>query len=78
MGRFWSGLLCLAASGNVIRPVVGFLACPQSSTSGTVLAALTERQLQFWEDVGDGLDDIESFYAKKGQDIDRIREFGKR
>ena len=42
----------------------------------TSLAALTERQMQFWEDVDDGLDDIESFFAKKGLDIDRIRAFG--
>jgi len=39
-----------------------------------MLSALTERQMQFWEDVSDGLDDIEDFYAKKGQDIERIRE----
>lgn len=42
------------------------------------LGALTERQMQFWEDVEDGLNDIEVFYAKRGQNIDRIREFGKR
>ena len=42
------------------------------------LYALTERQMQFWEDVESGLDDIENFYAKKGQSIDRIRQFGKR
>jgi hypothetical protein len=42
------------------------------------LAALTERQMQFWEDVEEGLDDMEAFYAKRGQSIDRIREFGKR
>lgn len=41
------------------------------------LAALTERQMQFWEDVDTGLNDIENFYAKKGQDIDRIRTFAK-
>jgi hypothetical protein len=34
--------------------------------------------MQFWEDVEDGLDDIENFYVKKGQAIDRIRQFGKR
>jgi Aspartyl/Asparaginyl beta-hydroxylase len=44
----------------------------------TALAALTERQVQFWEDVDDGLNDIEQFYEKKsGQDIDRIRQFSK-
>ena len=42
------------------------------------LDALSERQMQFWEDVEDGLDDIESFYAKKSLSIDRIRQFGKR
>lgn len=42
------------------------------------LSSLSERQMQFWEDVEDGLDDIENFYAKKGRDIDRIRQFGKR
>ncbi|KAL3936351.1 MAG: hypothetical protein SGBAC_008314 [Bacillariaceae sp.] len=39
---------------------------------------LTERQIQFWEDVDNGLDEIENFYAKKGQNIDRIRTFSKR
>ena len=48
------------------------------ASSSTPLSALTERQMQFWEDVEDGLDDIENFYAKKGQSIDRIRQFGKR
>lgn len=41
-------------------------------------ATLTERQLQFWEDVEDGLDDIGEFWGKQGQSIDRIRTFGKR
>ena len=50
---------------------------PQSTTT-SLGAALTERQLQFWEDVEDGLDDIEAFYAKKGENIDRIRQFGRR
>lgn len=40
--------------------------------------ALTERQMQFWEDVDEGLDDIENFYIKNGQSIDRIRQFSKR
>jgi hypothetical protein len=37
--------------------------------------ALTERQLQFWEDVDIGLRDIEDYYEKNGQDIQRIRKF---
>lgn len=39
------------------------------------LSALTERQLQFWEDVEDGLDDIEEYYAQKDQNLSRIRNF---
>ena len=42
------------------------------------LNALTERQQQFWEDVEEGLDDIEKYYRKKGESIDRIRRFGMR
>ena len=33
--------------------------------------------MQFWEDVEEGLDGIETFYAKSGESIDRIRQFGK-
>jgi hypothetical protein len=47
-----------------------------SPSSATSLFALTERKMQFWEDVEDGLDDIENFYAKNGQGFDRIRQFG--
>lgn len=43
------------------------------------LSVLTERQMQFWEDVETGLDDIEGFYkSNKGLDIDRVRQFAKR
>lgn len=52
--------------------------CKPSMPSFSFLQALTDRQMQFWEDVEDGLDDIEEFYWKRGQDIDRIRQFGKR
>jgi hypothetical protein len=48
------------------------------SSSCTQLMALTDRQMQFWEDVEDGLDDIEDFYNKQGANIDRIRQFGLR
>lgn len=33
--------------------------------------------MQFWEDVEDGLRDVENFYATKGQNIDRIKTFAK-
>jgi len=42
------------------------------------LDALTERQEQFWEDVEEGLDDIENYYKKRGGNINRIRRFGMR
>ena len=42
------------------------------------LDALTERQQQFWEDVEEGLDDIEKYYRERGSNIDRIRRFGMR
>ena len=41
--------------------------------------ALTERQMQFWEDVEEGIDDIERYYLDaKNQGIPRIRAFAKR
>ena len=39
---------------------------------------LSPRQLQFWEDVDDGLVDIEQFYEAKGQSMERIRTFCER
>ena len=48
------------------------------SSDSSLLGALTERQMQFWEDVEEGLDDVEAYYATKGMDIDRVRDFGKR
>jgi hypothetical protein len=44
----------------------------------TCLKALTNRQLQFWEDVDEGLDEIASFVGKDGQNIERIRQFCRR
>jgi len=40
--------------------------------------ALTQRQEQFWEDVEDGLDEIENYYKRRDMNIDRIRRFGMR
>mmetsp|Transcript_14000 Transcript_14000/g.20037 ORF Transcript_14000/g.20037 Transcript_14000/m.20037 type:complete len:367 (-) Transcript_14000:87-1187(-) len=43
------------------------------------LDALTERQMQFWEDVEKGLDPIEQYYMDaKGENISRVREFARR
>lgn len=62
------GYFCESFNGSPLRSTRGG-AAPR-------LSALTERQMQFWEDVEEGLEGIESFYRKqKGQDIDRIRAF---
>ena len=55
-------------------------ACSATSrlSTRTLLSALSPRQLQFWEDVDDGLVDIEKFYASKGQSMERIRTFCRR
>ena len=42
------------------------------------IRALTERQKQFWEDVADGLDAMETKFSGKGLDIKRVRQFAKR
>jgi hypothetical protein len=50
----------------------------QRSNTSLQLQALTERQLQFWEDVDDGLKEIEEYYKdEKNMDIDRIFSFAK-
>lgn len=63
-------------------PSLGPPSSPLASRSpsvGFVLGALTERQMQFWEDVEEGLKDIEGFYQKQGMgDIERIWEFCER
>lgn len=43
--------------------------------SSTQTFALTERQMQFWEDVEDGLNDVATVYEEQGLNIDRIRAF---
>ena len=69
-------LCCLPlASGFTVQPASR--PC-RFATVSLGLAALTERQMQFWEDVEEGLDAVERVFAPKGQNIDRIRLFGKR
>lgn len=51
---------------------------PCRSIAVSQLGVLTERQMQFWEDVQDGLKDIEEFYRKKDMNIDRIWGFCQR
>jgi hypothetical protein len=50
----------------------------RSTVTPSHLSALTERQMQFWEDVEEGLLDIEEFYKKSDMGIDRIWGFCKR
>ncbi|KAL7569311.1 hypothetical protein ACA910_016854 [Epithemia clementina (nom. ined.)] len=47
----------------------------RSSRRHAPLNALSERQLQFWEDVETGLADIEKYYEKKEQSLARINQF---
>lgn len=68
----------LLASGFTLKPAFPSYRSTHHVSPSTRLSALTERQMQFWEDVEDGLDDVQNVYASKGQDIDRIRTFGKR
>lgn len=70
----------LAYLGIFWQNVQGFVGptCTARASS-THLAALTERQMQFWEDVEDGLKEIEDFYQSQGAgDIDRIWGFCQR
>ena len=62
----------------LIAVVIVVGTAPDAAAFSASTKQLTERQLQFWEDVEDGLDDIEQFWQKQGQSIDRIRLFGKR
>jgi hypothetical protein len=71
----WTSCVCLLISWDTISAFTNHQG--RARASPTALTALTERQLQFWEDVDAGLDDIENFYAKKNQNIDRIRRFAK-
>ena len=51
-----------------------------ASSKSALLATkqLTPRQLQFWEDVEEGLVGIEKFYEKQGESMERINTFCKR
>jgi hypothetical protein len=72
-------VLLLGASVTLSNSFVSIATKQHARASITASYALSERQMQFWEDVDKGLDDIEAFFAKtKGEDIDRIRQFAKR
>lgn len=45
---------------------------------GTRLGALTERQIQFWNDVEAGLNGLENHWKNRGQDVNRIWTFTER
>jgi len=72
---------CCAATLLVLAGHSAAFLTPHSShyRPTTTVFALTERQMQFWEDVEDGLKDIEKFYKEqKDMDIDRIQQFALR
>lgn len=70
-----SAFALLAANNGARRSPALTTAAIAGTIKCSRLNGLTERQRQFWEDVDDGLDDIEAFWVKKGQDIDRVRRF---
>jgi hypothetical protein len=70
-----AGMACLLLQFTTTSSFAVLSSCTKRVWS---LSALTERQMQFWEDVEDGLTDLESFWAKQGLDVDRIRTFAKR
>lgn len=76
-------VVAFAPSAQQRLKVVGILSVSggedATRLAATQLGALTERQMQFWEDVEDGLKEIEDFYKKKGEGgIDRIWKFCER
>ncbi|KAL7542757.1 hypothetical protein ACHAXR_012825 [Thalassiosira sp. AJA248-18] len=71
-------LLLLLAPSLLSYQVNAFQSGVRSPARCTALNVLTPRQLQFWEDVDDGLVDIEKFYEAKGQSMERIRTFCER
>ena len=69
--------IMLLATAAAFTPPTFYTQLPKTAT--TNLAALSERQQQFWEDVESGLDGIENYYNDtENLDIDRIRQFGRR
>jgi hypothetical protein len=72
-------VLLMGASVSLSTSFVPIASKKHARASTTASYALSERQMQFWEDVDTGLDDIENYFKDmKGQDIDRIRQFAKR
>ena len=65
----------LAFAPNDITPCRSAVSSQPRDVS-PLAATLTDRQLQFWEDVEDGLDDVSAVFEGKGFDIERIRAFG--
>ena len=79
------------AAGRAFLCAAALLVAPLSTSHGVhafqsasrslarrpaALHALSPRQLQFWEDVEDGLEDVAKFYD--GQSMERIRTFCQR
>lgn len=62
----------------LIQHVWGFNSLQTRIRPYVRLWALTERQMQFWEDVEDGLNKVEAVYNRRGLDIDRVRQFAVR
>jgi len=64
------------------QPHTGWTRRAQYAGTSTIVGALSERQLQFWEDVEEGIEPIESFYKQNtsnnsSEETDRVRTFMK-
>lgn len=78
--RHLVGLVLLVGGGSLpLLQAFTTLSASSSSfhaASTTTCSALTPRKKQFWEDVADGLHDMEDFHQKQGTgDIDRVWAF---
>ena len=76
-------MICLCVYVSLLLAILGreassFRPTPTrpSPLCSTAIAALSPRQLQFWEDVEEGIENVAKYYeAENGQDVARVRDF---
>ncbi len=79
-GRLLSTPASLLLFTLLSHDALAFHSClgPGAAKRTALNVQLSSRQLQFWEDVEDGLVDVEKFYESRGQSMHRIRTFCER
>ena len=68
----------LGSAASLVSAASKFGQLDHGRSVSSALNALTERQMQFWEDVEDGLQDIDDYYRKEengSQDLARVWKF---